>query len=241
VTTSIPGFDLYATLSVTPDAPVEVIVAAHRALIRIVHPDLHADAAAAETAARLNVARDWLTDPARRVLYDRSRAPADPANVDARSAAAPRPPPALELAARVAALDGFVRECGRLRAADLTRIARGGREAMRRDRGLAASAERLVRAARLAGREGMALRAAEDARWRLEVWHGELDAGLLTLVHWTAYAHAAADVAPGDAELVLAHWQGSARRRARDARRTARWPARVGGILRWLRAGLGRV
>jgi curved DNA-binding protein CbpA len=240
VTTSIPGFDLYATLSVTPDAPVEVIAAAHRALIRMVHPDLHADAAAAETATRLNVARDWLTDPARRTLYDRSRRPEDPANVDARSAAVPRPPLDRELAARVAALDGFVRECARLSAADLTGIARGCRQAMARDRGLAATAERLVRAARLAGREGMALRAAEDARWRLEVWHGNLDASLLTLLHWTAYAHAAADVAPGDAELVLAHWQGSARRRARDARRTARSPGRLEGIVHRLRAGLGR-
>ena len=71
---SIPDFDLYAELGVAPDADAVAIRAAHRDAVRRVHPDLSAlDDADGDPAKRLNVARDWLTDPARRARYDESR------------------------------------------------------------------------------------------------------------------------------------------------------------------------
>lgn len=75
--------NLYRLLYVQPEAPTEVIKAAHRALmlkLRI-HPDLGGDT---DTAARLNAAVAILTDPAQRKAYDQSlrgkgRTPANPA------------------------------------------------------------------------------------------------------------------------------------------------------------------
>lgn len=71
---SIPDFDLYAELGLAPDANADAIRAAHRDAVRQVHPDVSAlvdnDG---DQAKRLNVARDWLTDPARRARYDESR------------------------------------------------------------------------------------------------------------------------------------------------------------------------
>jgi curved DNA-binding protein CbpA len=64
-----PAFDPYEVLGVSRDADEIVIQLAHRARIRTAHPDL-AGPAGLETAKRLNVARDWLLDPARRAqLY----------------------------------------------------------------------------------------------------------------------------------------------------------------------------
>ena len=69
---SIPGFDLYAELGVAPDADADAIRTAHREAVRQVHPDVRVDVEV-DAAKRLNVARDWLTDPARRARYDESR------------------------------------------------------------------------------------------------------------------------------------------------------------------------
>ncbi len=70
---SIPDFDLYAELGVAPDADADAIRAAHREVVRQVHPDVRVDENEDDQAKRLNVARDWLTDPARRTRYDESR------------------------------------------------------------------------------------------------------------------------------------------------------------------------
>ena len=71
---SIPDFDLYAVLGVAPDADDEAIRAAHREGVRLAHPDVAPGGDATDDLAkRLNVARDWLTDPVRRARYDESR------------------------------------------------------------------------------------------------------------------------------------------------------------------------
>lgn len=70
---SIPDFDLYAELGVAPDADADAIRTAHREAVRQVHPDVRVDDDEDDEAKRLNVARDWLTDPVRRARYDESR------------------------------------------------------------------------------------------------------------------------------------------------------------------------
>ena len=71
---SIPDFDLYAALGVAPGADAETIRAAHRDAVRRAHPDVVLGSEAGDDEAkRLNVARDWLIDPARRARYDESR------------------------------------------------------------------------------------------------------------------------------------------------------------------------
>jgi curved DNA-binding protein CbpA len=71
---TIPDFDLYAALGVHADADDEAIRAAHREAVRLAHPDVAGDDD--EQAKRLNVARDWLSDPERRARYDAARAAA---------------------------------------------------------------------------------------------------------------------------------------------------------------------
>lgn len=58
----------YEILQVREDASPAIIRAAHRELMRSVHPDVNADAPT--PAAAVNEARDVLTDPARRRQYD---------------------------------------------------------------------------------------------------------------------------------------------------------------------------
>lgn len=71
---SIPDFDLYAALGVAPGADGEAVRMAHREAVRLAHPDVLPDGDADDDEAkRLNIARDWLTDPERRARYDRSR------------------------------------------------------------------------------------------------------------------------------------------------------------------------
>jgi hypothetical protein len=69
VPAEIPDFDLYAELEVSERASVETIQAAFRSLQLRNHPDRVGDAAG-ERAVRLNIAREWLTDPERRAVYD---------------------------------------------------------------------------------------------------------------------------------------------------------------------------
>jgi curved DNA-binding protein CbpA len=71
--------NLYRRLHVQPDAPIEVIKAAYRALIALHHPDNGGDH---EQATRINEAWEVLSDPARRAAYDAKRA----ARVDAMKA-----------------------------------------------------------------------------------------------------------------------------------------------------------
>ena len=74
----IPEFDLYAELKVAPDADAGAIERAWRAGVRSVHPDraITGDERTATTrTARLNIAREWLMDPAKRARYDLLRRP----------------------------------------------------------------------------------------------------------------------------------------------------------------------
>ncbi|HKG56863.1 MAG TPA: J domain-containing protein [Candidatus Limnocylindrales bacterium] len=68
----VPNDDLYARLEVQPDASYETIEIAWRALLKRHHPDI-AGATALETAKRINVAHDWLSDPELRSRYDEER------------------------------------------------------------------------------------------------------------------------------------------------------------------------
>jgi curved DNA-binding protein CbpA len=62
--------NLYRILHVQPEAPLEVIRASYRTLMSTLraHPDLGGDP---DAAARINAAYAVLTDPARRLVYDR--------------------------------------------------------------------------------------------------------------------------------------------------------------------------
>ncbi|HET7494379.1 MAG TPA: DnaJ domain-containing protein, partial [Candidatus Limnocylindrales bacterium] len=66
----LPSDDLYARLGVPRDASPEAIELAWRGLLRRHHPDV-AGPEALELAKRINVAHDWLSDPALRRRYDR--------------------------------------------------------------------------------------------------------------------------------------------------------------------------
>ena len=68
----VPTEDLYARLEVAPSASFETIEIAWRTLLKRHHPDI-AGAAALDLAKRINVAHDWLSDPALRERYDRER------------------------------------------------------------------------------------------------------------------------------------------------------------------------
>ncbi|MEW5991607.1 MAG: DnaJ domain-containing protein [Chloroflexota bacterium] len=74
----LPDFDLYGELGITLDATTEVIEQAWRAKVRGAHPDRASgsdEAGATWRTARLNIAREWLTDPTRRARYDALRLP----------------------------------------------------------------------------------------------------------------------------------------------------------------------
>ena len=69
MTDTFPDFDLYAELEVSERASVETIQAAYRSLQLRNHPD-RAGPEAGARAVRLNVARDWLSNPQQRARYD---------------------------------------------------------------------------------------------------------------------------------------------------------------------------
>ncbi|MFP5342932.1 MAG: J domain-containing protein [Candidatus Limnocylindria bacterium] len=94
----VPGFDLYAALGVDAGADTARIEAAYRAAARIHHPDRRSDTVAAtRRMQQLNVARDWLIDPARRRRYDESRGlgrgPGEPPTAGAAPPVDATPPP----------------------------------------------------------------------------------------------------------------------------------------------------
>jgi curved DNA-binding protein CbpA len=68
----LPPDDLYARLELPVDASFEAVEIAWRALLKRHHPDI-AGPAAVETAKRINVAHDWLSDPILRARYDQER------------------------------------------------------------------------------------------------------------------------------------------------------------------------
>lgn len=65
----IPTDNLYERLGVPPDAEPRAIERAWRALLKQHHPDV-AGTDSLEAAKLINVAHDWLADPARRARYD---------------------------------------------------------------------------------------------------------------------------------------------------------------------------
>ena len=74
----LPNFDLYAELGIPLDASTDAAERAWRAKVREAHPDRASgpgESAATQRTARLNIARDWLTDPLRRARYDELRRP----------------------------------------------------------------------------------------------------------------------------------------------------------------------
>lgn len=87
----IPADDLYARLELPVDASFEAVEIAWRALLKRHHPDV-AGAAADDVAKRINVAHDWLSDPALRDRYDRERHPARATAAPSRTRAGPRSP-----------------------------------------------------------------------------------------------------------------------------------------------------
>ena len=74
-----PTFDLYRELELDPSATPETIDAAWRSLVKQHHPDVNASASGARIR-RLNVAHDWLSDPALRARYDATRPKMAPAS-----------------------------------------------------------------------------------------------------------------------------------------------------------------
>ncbi len=74
----VPEFDLYAALGVPVDSDTGAIERAWRDRVRATHPDRaskRGNREATARTARLNIARDWLTDPMRRARYDYLRRP----------------------------------------------------------------------------------------------------------------------------------------------------------------------
>jgi hypothetical protein len=90
----LPTEDLYGRLHLPPDAAPEAIEIAWRALLKLHHPDV-AGEASLETAKRINIAHDWLSDPDLRARYDRSREDdrRRPSRSTAPSASRSGPPP----------------------------------------------------------------------------------------------------------------------------------------------------
>ena len=125
----LPQDDLYARLELPVDCSPEAIEVAWRALLKRHHPDI-AGAHANDVAKRINVAHDWLSDPALRERYDRERhpgrrrgAPVDPRGRAARPARRqarpmrPRRPPD-----PAQALEQHLARIGRLRRDELDRL-----------------------------------------------------------------------------------------------------------------------
>jgi curved DNA-binding protein CbpA len=124
----LPADDLYARLEIPVDASFEAIEIAWRALLKRHHPDVAGDDGL-DTAKRINVAHDWLSDPALRSRYDHERHPersrarfagtwsrSQPAPAPRRPAAVPRPRDPAE------ALDRFVARVGHLSAVEFDRL-----------------------------------------------------------------------------------------------------------------------
>lgn len=204
MTEPIPDFDLYKTLGVPRGAPPNAVGAAYRGLIRRAHPDVSSEPGSSERSKRLNIARDWLTDPVLRARYDAARP--GPADVRAR-AGPPKPEQCQDAAVRAAAwraeLEVFAASCRALSRSELSRLS-----AMARDGGPAI--ELVTRAQRLADRLGRAawiVHASGAARAGLATERSRGDPQLAELLRQTALGIAVAGVAPLYAEVLLAAWR----------------------------------
>ncbi len=223
---SVPAFDLYAVLAVPADASSGAIRAAHRALVRRTHPDINGDPAAVDATRRLNIARDWLSDPARRARYDASRhqtASADMPQHRNRPHGPSRPP--LDLNARLAAIERFADECEQLRAEQLARVAEGYRAVMRgEDPELAAAACAVLTACRHARLGAMVDLGAADVCGRLEFARGEVAAAPVRgAIEWMVAALTSVDLTTRESTLVRLQWRAWTERQATSPRPASRW------------------
>ncbi len=78
-----PEANLYSLLGVEPTATAAEVSAAYRQVAKVLHPDVSGTQTTAAMAA-LNVAREWLLDPDRRLRYDQSRGLGQPSIASAR-------------------------------------------------------------------------------------------------------------------------------------------------------------
>jgi len=118
----LPHDDLYARLELPTHASPEAIEIAWRALLKRHHPDVAGDGAsdALERAKRINVAHDWLSDPALRARYDRERSDRGrPSRSRPTSQPRPRPRPRRPRAA----FEAFLERVGRLTKDEVDRLA----------------------------------------------------------------------------------------------------------------------
>jgi hypothetical protein len=231
MTEPLPDFDLYKTLGVPRGTPPNAVVAAYRGLIRRAHPDVSSDPGSAERSKRLNIARDWLTDPGRRARYDAAHpAPASARGLD-RAAPSRRQPGADEVSAWRADLDVFVARCESLGPFETSRLLAQASAAAR-------AQEVAPRAERLAARRGRAARImAASAAAEIALGHPRL----AEVLRETALGLAVADLAPLDAEALLTAWRKAIlepelrdrERRQRRARigRAVRHVLAIGAIL----------
>jgi len=81
MTNSLPDFDLYEELQISPSASPEIVAAAYTRLARLYHPDT-GERRDETKMVRLNRAHDILSHPERRRVYDLSRTPRRPLTSD---------------------------------------------------------------------------------------------------------------------------------------------------------------
>jgi hypothetical protein len=214
---SIPEFDPYAALGVPRDAQPAVVAAAHRALIRHVHPDRSRDPDSSERSKRLNVARDWLLDPARRARYDAAH-PIAPSRPRARST--------IPRASRErswwrspdrAELEVFVARCRFLTRAEMSRL-------VAEDRATRVSVEAAVGAAMsmatTLGRQAVAVASARLAFAHATDTRPRAHPRLAEILRYTALGFAVSDRARQEAAVLLRPWRDAIDRP--DARAAAR-------------------
>ncbi len=227
----LPDFDMYAVLGIPHDAPANVVVAAHRGLIRRSHPDLSSDPGSSERAKRLNVARDWLLDPLRRARYDEARPWIAPV---AAGPSGTRVPVRAGGWAWQARLELFVARCADLTPAEGRRLSgMTGSTGAAGDR-TAATLDRATRMLRARGREALVVLSIGSVLAALPESRMRLDPDLARILRRTAIGFAVSDLAPLDAEGLLSTWRIAIEKPdARTDRRRAR--------LRRTRAILGRL
>jgi hypothetical protein len=203
---SIPGFDPYATLGVSRDAPASVVVAAYRARIRRSHPDRSSDPGSSERSKRLNIARDWLLDPERRARYDAAHPKLPVPSARARQGRAiPRPRRErdwLRGRERIE-LEVFVARCAYLTRAESSRLL--GAHRRRVGSQIETSARHADAIARELGRKPYVLKSARAAVAAMPRTHQSRP--MAELAYWTALGLAIADVLPGEAALLSGPWR----------------------------------
>jgi hypothetical protein len=234
VSEQIPDFDLYATLGIGRHEPPGVVIAAHRALIRRTHPDLSSDPGSSDRSKRLNIARDWLADPARRARYDALHSPSLAVPADAARnprSARRRRVRTWERSRGRGQIEVFVARCAYLTRADASRLlAAYVRTGRLPDRRVSEHAKTL---ARHLGRDA-AMRAAIGAALvaipvpRRSPWLEEV-------VRLTVLGFAVEDVAPREAATLLGPWRESVELRDEQARKRV---ALVNRIRRLLMTGV---